>query len=132
MTLHSQLIVNRIHVAKSQRSMHHKYSAGASSYAYPGKGEVQLLQNCLLCCPLMNYPEQRRARICTLKKSMQIGKLMHKLTLHTSTHYTCTGVTAYLTEPHQAAIRELKPIVGDGTLQDTRFSMKQRECGGMG
>ena len=107
-----------------------QYSAGASSYAYPGKGEVQLLQKCLLCCPPMNYPEQSRARIYTLFRQDENNAQAY--ITHFNTLHTHTGVTAYLIEPHQAAIRGVKPVVGDGALQDTRFSIKQSECGGMG
>jgi len=55
------------------------------------------------------------------------------LALHISTLYPLHhGDTTYLIEPHQAAIREIKSLVGDGTLQDTWFSMMKREYGRMG
>ena len=55
---------------------------------------------------------------------------LHYTSLHsTHIHY---GDTTYLIEPHQAASREIKSLVGDGTLQDTRFSMMKSEYGRMG
>ena len=64
--------------------------------------------------PCINiHPEEIVQALCKLMCSYRL----HKLTLHFHTLHTCTGVTAYLIEPHQAAIREVKPLVGDGQFR---------------
>ena len=105
---------------------------------YPGKDDVHLLQKNRICSPPLNRPEQNEeqsALACSSKLTQGCnGELLIRIpTSLTYINFRAIGIrTTYPIEPHMEAFRKVKSLVGDGALQDTRFSMKKCHCGWMG